>query len=266
MHQPNAITKPQMDLVPPVNTNLSMYNLPQTHKMSLNHIKDNDNANNTNNTDNTHYNTRSSTIESMGDVSGFLSMGNLQPMNLEMKGQPPVLNDFYDYSSFAPSVASYGLNPTPTNPTKNEWSSQKLQNPLNLMGYDTHQDNNQNNRFNLVGLPNQLPSMHSYSDNSSMMLNPVEYYGDITTNHIENNKDTTTTNDTLNIDKQNLKIINEMLERIRELETEVNYLKIKQNEHKSSGSNMHDVILFILVGIFVLFVLDGIFRIGKATI
>lgn len=252
MTQPNAITKPQMDLIPPVNTNLPMYNLSQTHKASLKHIKDNDRNNkNTNCSSNSNY----QTIESMGDVSGFLTMDKLQPMSLETNGNnPPFLNDYYDYSSYAPSVASYGLNATNTNPNKNEWSIQKENNPLNLLGYDTHHENNP--RFNLVGIPNQLPTSHSYSDNSDMLLNntPIENYRDI-----ESSKNT-------NNEKQNLKIITEMLDRIRELETEVNYLKLKQNENKTSGSNMHDIILFILVGIFVLFVLDGIFRIGRATI
>ena len=252
MTQPNAITKPQMDLIPPVNTNLPMYNLPQTHKASLKHIKDNDRNDRS-------CNSNYQTFEPMGDVSGFLTMDKLQPMSLETNvNNPPFLNDYYDYSSYAPSVSSYGLNSTNPNPNKNEWTVQKESNPLNLLGYDTHQDNNP--RFNLVGIPNQLPTSHSYSDNSAMLLNntPIENYKE----DMEKFNNSKNTND----DKQNLKIITEMLDRIRELETEVNYLKLKQNENKTSGSNMHDIILFILVGIFVLFVLDGIFRIGRATI
>jgi hypothetical protein len=60
-------------------------------------------------------------------------------------------------------------------------------------------------------------------------------------------------------------LVMKMLKRVEELERDVVYLKSNQSP-KVLGTNIHDIILFVLVGIFIIFVLDGIFRIGRMTI
>ena len=40
----------------------------------------------------------------------------------------------------------------------------------------------------------------------------------------------------------------------------------KLNKPQVSGNNIHDLILFILGGAFILFVLDAIFRVGRMTV
>lgn len=67
------------------------------------------------------------------------------------------------------------------------------------------------------------------------------------------------------IENENMKIIKDLLSRIEVMEREVSYLKANQSP-KVLGTNVHDIILFILAGIFIIFVLDGIFKIGRTTI
>lgn len=67
------------------------------------------------------------------------------------------------------------------------------------------------------------------------------------------------------IENENMKIIKDLLARIEVMERDVSYLKANQSP-KVLGTNVHDIILFILAGIFIIFVLDGIFKIGRTTI
>ena len=43
-------------------------------------------------------------------------------------------------------------------------------------------------------------------------------------------------------------------------------LERKINSCKSDNKNVHDVILFIIIGVFILFALDSIFRLGRLTV
>ncbi len=52
-----------------------------------------------------------------------------------------------------------------------------------------------------------------------------------------------------------------ILQRLEDLELQLNTIKNKNNE-----LNMHDIILFIIVGVLILFVLDSIFKIGKLSV
>ena len=53
------------------------------------------------------------------------------------------------------------------------------------------------------------------------------------------------------------KLLEDILVRLENLEKKVKY---------NNGRNSHDVILFVLVGVFLLFILDSVFKIGKLTI
>ena len=53
------------------------------------------------------------------------------------------------------------------------------------------------------------------------------------------------------------KLLEDILIRLENLEKKVKY---------NNGRNSHDVILFVLVGVFLLFILDSVFKIGKLTI
>lgn len=55
------------------------------------------------------------------------------------------------------------------------------------------------------------------------------------------------------------KMLINILERLDEIEKKINTSKNKKN-------NVHDIILFIIIGIFVLFALDSVFRIGRSTV
>lgn len=69
----------------------------------------------------------------------------------------------------------------------------------------------------------------------------------------------------MEIENENMKIIKDLLARIDVMERDISYLKANQSP-KVLGTNVHDIILFILAGIFIIFVLDGIFKIGRMTI
>ena len=69
-----------------------------------------------------------------------------------------------------------------------------------------------------------------------------------------------TNGNTPNTDNQDIiKMLNTISERIDNIEK-----NMKKNN--SSNNNIHDVILFIIIGVFILFALDSIFKIGKMTI
>lgn len=55
------------------------------------------------------------------------------------------------------------------------------------------------------------------------------------------------------------KMLMNILDRLDEIERKINTSKSKKN-------NVHDIILFIIIGIFVLFALDSVFRIGRSTV
>ena len=55
------------------------------------------------------------------------------------------------------------------------------------------------------------------------------------------------------------KMLINILDRLDEIEKKI-------NTSKNQKSNVHDIILFIIIGIFVLFALDSVFRIGRSTV
>jgi hypothetical protein len=84
----------------------------------------------------------------------------------------------------------------------------------------------------------------------------------------DNDKDSRSgysTSGSSSINDENMKIIKSLLARIDVMENDIIYLKSNQSP-KVLGTNIHDIILFILAGIFIIFVLDGIFKIGRSTI
>jgi hypothetical protein len=46
----------------------------------------------------------------------------------------------------------------------------------------------------------------------------------------------------------------------------IDNIEKNMNKNNNSNNNIHDVILFIIIGVFILFALDSIFKIGKMTI
>lgn len=46
----------------------------------------------------------------------------------------------------------------------------------------------------------------------------------------------------------------------------IDNIEKNMNKNNNSNNNVHDVILFIIIGVFILFALDSIFKIGKMTI
>jgi tetrahydromethanopterin S-methyltransferase subunit G len=63
-----------------------------------------------------------------------------------------------------------------------------------------------------------------------------------------------------NDNNNNNKVLSDILKRIERLETRMN-----QNASPKAKSNIHDIILYIVVGVFLLFILDSMFKIGKLT-
>jgi hypothetical protein len=73
----------------------------------------------------------------------------------------------------------------------------------------------------------------------------------------ENNNNNNVNNNQTIQDTQ--KMLLNILDRLDVLETKINNTRNKKN-------NVHDIILFIVIGIFVLFALDSVFRIGRLTV
>lgn len=55
------------------------------------------------------------------------------------------------------------------------------------------------------------------------------------------------------------KVLLDIMDRLNAIEKQI-------NSSNSTKNNMHDIILFIIIGIFVLFALDSIFRLGRLTV
>ena len=88
--------------------------------------------------------------------------------------------------------------------------------------------------------------MNNVVEEESFLLNNNEGFTNNNNYNLNNNKDI----------KNTLTLI---LERIENIEN-----NMKKNNN--SNNNVHDVILFIIIGVFILFALDSIFKIGKMTI
>lgn len=58
----------------------------------------------------------------------------------------------------------------------------------------------------------------------------------------------------------NNKVLSDILKRLDRLETRINQIQSGKGK-----SNIHDIILYIIIGVFILFILDSMFKIGKLT-
>ena len=63
-----------------------------------------------------------------------------------------------------------------------------------------------------------------------------------------------------NNNNNNNKALSDILKRLDRLETRMN-----QMQSPKGKSNIHDIILYIIIGVFILFILDSMFKIGKLT-
>jgi hypothetical protein len=63
-----------------------------------------------------------------------------------------------------------------------------------------------------------------------------------------------------NNNNNNNKALSDILKRLDRLETRMNQMKSPKGK-----SNIHDIILYIIIGVFILFILDSMFKIGKLT-
>lgn len=67
----------------------------------------------------------------------------------------------------------------------------------------------------------------------------------------------------------NNKSINEVMKSLKEVLTRLDRMETTLTEIKygktSSKGNIHDIVLFVLMGIFLIFILDSIFRVGRMT-
>jgi len=67
-------------------------------------------------------------------------------------------------------------------------------------------------------------------------------------------------NNSNNTGSNNEKALSDILNRLDRLETRMN-----QMQSPKGKSNIHDIILYIIIGVFLLFILDSMFKIGKLT-
>ena len=82
-----------------------------------------------------------------------------------------------------------------------------------------------------------------------------ENYNNVELVKSENNKQT---NERTNNVDETLKTILKRLDRLEE--------RLNKQSTTKSNSNIHDIILYVVMGIFLLFILDSVFKIGKLTL
>ena len=126
----------------------------------------------------------------------------------------------------------------------------------------THMNNviiKNNNIGNSVGI-NSTNSTNSTNGNFVEMNNDNESTNTLYSEEQQNeHQSVQESNDTTLQErlKSDEKLLEEILVRLENLEKKVKY---------NNGRNSHDIILFVLVGVFLLFILDSVFKIGKLTI
>ena len=81
-----------------------------------------------------------------------------------------------------------------------------------------------------------------------------ETHSDVSPNNSNN------TSSRNNNNNNNNKALSDILKRLDRLETRMN-----QMQSPKGKSNIHDIILYIIIGVFILFILDSMFKIGKLT-
>jgi hypothetical protein len=77
-------------------------------------------------------------------------------------------------------------------------------------------------------------------------------------NNQQNNKNNNNNNNNNNNVDETLKTILKRLDRMEE--------RLNKQSTSKSNSNIHDIILYVVMGIFLLFILDSVFKIGKLTL
>ena len=83
-------------------------------------------------------------------------------------------------------------------------------------------------------------------------------YDNVLDNYVQTSNINMVTN--LNVNSQlDRKMLLDIMDRLNAIEKQL-------NSSNSTKNNVHDVILFIIIGIFVLFALDSIFRLGRLTV
>ena len=116
---------------------------------------------------------------------------------------------------------------------------------------------------NYVGMENTgLQSMEMYEDHSDMQQ----------TNQLATNQLATkqlATKQLVNKDNQIAKLNKTMLEvlsRLDRLERKINTHSVSPSSSSISSSNIHDIMIYVIIGLFLVFVLDSIFTFSKSKV
>ena len=138
---------------------------------------------------------------------------------------------------------------------------------------DNESENEKNKKLTMKNTKNNAQRSNNFLDN---LLNKVGLNNDSDTNNNNYNSSDSEDEDSkrLSVKKdEELKYVNENSKdidyRLNTLNRNVNLIIKKMNKSQffddDSQDNIHDLILFILFGIFIIFVLDTIYRFGKKT-
>lgn len=111
-----------------------------------------------------------------------------------------------------------------------------------------------------------------YNDNFK-----INDYGNINNEVVSENvsntviPETNNDNEEVDISNNNKKKSNLNKTSCNDINEKLNYImkkldSLERKVSKNRTNNIHDIILFILMGVFILFILDGIFRIGRMTL
>jgi hypothetical protein len=132
------------------------------------------------------------------------------------------------------------------------------------------------NSNNLYGLFNNEDSQQ----NANIMVNDLDFNLDGNNNNViseaeaeaeaeaESETETEEAEGEATEGFQNNLNVNSQLDRkmLLDIMDRLNTIEQQLKSSKSTNNNVHDVILFIIIGIFVLFALDSIFRLGRLTV
>ena len=147
----------------------------------------------------------------------------------------------------------------------NESQLTKMENNFNR--YDQREQKNLRNvrtepEDNMLA-DNSLNSNYSFLESNNVELNnqfveeEMEPFKDTESNQVERELPSR------QIDNMDLKVHEKLLINIME---RLDAIDKKLSSKKEERNNVHDIVLFIVIGIFILFALDSIFRIGRLTI
>ena len=99
---------------------------------------------------------------------------------------------------------------------------------------------------------------------------------DINSNINNNNPNGVENNNLINNQHQNIRmnISDKDKQQYQDLESKIDMIlekvmkleRIVNKEPENSGNNIHDIVLFVIFGIFVIFIMDSIYRVGKSAI